>query len=339
MPRPGGIVPDSLKMPMRRHVITGGLGFTGRVLMKAILERGESVALFDSAEPVDPLPANVDFIHGDVRVAKDVARIGIRSGDIVYHLAARQFHSSVPKRGRDAWFADVNVGGTATLLEAMQHGSAGGLIFFSTDMVYGIPQTNPVPTYHPPGPLGPYGRSKIQAENLIADARTKGLRATVFRPRLIIGPNRLGILGKLFRLIAANLPVPMIGSGANHYQMVSVFDCASAAMQALDAGLPPGPFHLGSKNPPTVRQLLTKLIDEAGSRSILVRLPCFPVKSTLRELDRVGLSLLYPEQFLIADCDYVLDTTETGFALGWEPKQDDASMMIEAYKTFHASLR
>jgi dTDP-glucose 4,6-dehydratase len=320
-----------------RHVITGGLGFTGRVLMGALLDRGESVVLFDSAEPMEPLPPNVDFIRGDVRKAKDIAKIGIRSGDIVHHLAARQFHAAVPKRGRDAWFADVNVGGTATLLEAMQHGSAHGLVLFSTDMVYGIPRTTPVPTNHPCNPLGPYGRSKFQAENLIADARAKGLRATVFRPRLIVGPKRLGILGKLFDLIAASLPVPMIGSGANRYQMVSVFDCASAALRAIDAKLPPGPFHLGSENPPSVRQLLTRLIDETGSRSFLVPLPSFLAKTQLSILDRVGLPLLYPEQFLIADHEFILDTTETRSALGWEPTQDDASMMFEAYKTFRTS--
>ena len=323
-------------MPVR-HVITGGLGFTGRVVMGEVLDRCESVVLFDSAEPVEPLPSNVGFIRGDIREAKDIAKIGIRSGDIVHHLAARQFHTTVPKRDRDAWFADVNVGGTATLLEAMQRGGADGLIFFSTDMVYGIPQTTPVPTNHPRNPLGPYGRSKFQAENLIADARAKGFRATVFRPRLIVGPNRLGILGKLFQLIAASLPVPMIGSGANCYQMVSVFDCASAALRAIDAKLPPGPFHLGSKNPPTVRQLLTRLIDETGSRSLLVPLPSFLVKTQLTVLDRVGLSLFYPEQFLIADYEFVLDITETTIVLGWEPEQDDASMMIEACKTFRTS--
>ena len=320
-----------------RHVITGGLGFTGRVLTEALVKRGDSVVLFDSAEPVQRLPANVEFVSGDIRVAEDIAKIGIRDGDIVYHLAARQFHLSVPKRGRDAWFAEVNVGGTATLLEAIRRGGADGLVFFSTDMVYGMPHVTPVPANHPCNPVGPYGRSKIQAENLIADARAKGLSATIFRPRLIVGPNRLGVLSKLFRLVAASLPVPMIGGGASRYQMVSVFDCASAALRAVDAGLPPGPFHLGSKNPPTVRQLLTKLIDEAGSRSILVPLPASIVKAQLTVLDRIGSPLLYPEQFLIADQDYVLDTTETSSILGWEPAEDDSSMIVEAYRTFRAS--
>ena len=66
-------------------------------------------------------------------------------------------------------------------------------------------------------------------------------------------------------------------------------------------------------------------------------LPSLLVKTLLTVLDNAGIPLLYPEQFLVADHEYVLDITETRSALGWEPEQDDASMMIEAYKTFRTS--
>ena len=51
---------------------------------------------------------------------------------------------------------------------------------------------------------------------------------------MIIGPGRLGLLKKLFFLIKNNLPVPMIGSGKNRYQFISVFDCADAFEGILD---------------------------------------------------------------------------------------------------------
>lgn len=61
---------------------------------------------------------------------------------------------------------------------------------------------------------------------------------------------RLGILEKLFKLVDHNLPVPMIGSGRNPYQFISVFDCASAARAAFSAGVPNEVYNLGSLNPP-----------------------------------------------------------------------------------------
>jgi hypothetical protein len=100
-------------------------------------------------------------------------------------------------------------------------------------------------------PLLDVGQSKVGAEQLIDKARANGLRATVFRPRLITGAGRFGILMKLFRLMRLGLPVPLIGDGRNRYQMVSVGDCVAAALLAVERGLPAGPFHLRSDDPPT----------------------------------------------------------------------------------------
>src|SRR5690349_6009145 len=99
-----------------RHVITGGLGFTGKYLAEELVRRGEDVVVFDAAEPSSSLPKDVRFVAGDIRDAAAVARIGLKEGDIVHHLAARQFHGSVPYANRDGWFRDVNVEGTKVLL-------------------------------------------------------------------------------------------------------------------------------------------------------------------------------------------------------------------------------
>jgi dTDP-glucose 4,6-dehydratase len=317
-----------------RHVITGASGFTGQVLARALRARGEELVFFDSALPPPGLD-DVPFIQGDVCVADDLARIGLGPDDVVYHLAARQFHLAVPKSGRDAWFAHVNVGGTAALLAAMKAGGAEKLIFFSTDMTYGLPERLPVAPDHPQRPLGPYGGSKLAAEKLILDAVGEGaVRATIFRPRLIAGAGRLGILAKLFKLIHLGLPVPMIGNGANRYQMVAVEDCVSAALLAVAQDCPTGPFNLGSDDPPTVRDLLGELVRKAGSRSLLVPTPAGALKAVLGVLDRAGFSLLYPEQFGIADREVLLDTSATKARLGWHPTRRDEDIMFDAYAEF-----
>ena len=78
-----------------RHVITGGSGFTGLHLASFLLRRGEDVVLFDRRPP--SFDHRADFIHGDVTVAGDLDRLGLRPGDVVYHLAARQFADAVPR--------------------------------------------------------------------------------------------------------------------------------------------------------------------------------------------------------------------------------------------------
>lgn len=317
-----------------RHIITGGSGFSGRYLTEALVERGETPVIFDVVEP-SWMIGPVDFVRGDVREPQDLRGLGLGSGDVIYHLAARQFHTRVPYSGRDEWFSDVNVNGTRCLLEAMSAAGTRRLVFFSTDMTYGIPHETPVPPSHAQNPIGPYGRSKVAAERLIAQARQEfDLQATIFRPRLIAGAGRFGILTKLFRLIRSGLPVPMIGSGRNCYQMVAVEDCVAAALAAVDRGCPAGPFHLGSLKPPTVRELLADLISRAGSSSVLIPTPASLVQGSLSMLDKVGFTLLYPEQFSIANIDYILNTEGTQAALDWTPRKSDLDIISEAYTSF-----
>lgn len=318
-----------------RHVVTGGSGFVGRRLATALRAAGERVVVFDLEEPQVAVD---EFVPGDIRDPAALRGLRLGRNDVVHHLAARQFQGGVPaSRHRDAWFADVNVTGTRLLLDAMAAGGTNRLVFFSTDMTYGRVDSSPVSPDHHQSPIGSYGRSKLAAERLIAAAVADGaMRATVFRPRLIAGAGRLGILAKLFRLIDLGLPVPMIGSGRNRYQMIAVEDCVAAALRAVERGLPVEPLNLGSHAPPTVRELLGQLIRRIGSRSILIPTPAGLMQATLSLLDRAQLTLLYPEQFAIADVDYVLDTERTRHVLGWAPSRGDSDILFDAFAHFRA---
>lgn len=316
-----------------RHIITGGSGFTGSVLTRRLLERSEEVVNIDIREqPNVALRSNVHFVHGDVTDKDTLKKLNLKEDDVVYHLAARQFADAVPKTSREEWFNEVNVRGTEAVVGEMKDTGCHQLVFFSTDMTYGIPTVCPVPPTHPQNPLGPYGNSKILAEKVIRAENC--INATIFRPRLITGPGRLGILGKLFKLIQHSLPVPMIGNGNNRYQMVSVEDCALAAELAVEKACPNINLNLGSATPPTTRELLSGVIKHADSKSLLLPVPAGLLKPVLSTMDKLGLTLLYPEQFGIADKDVLLDTSLTKTTLGWETSKSDIIAMSEAYDSF-----
>jgi nucleoside-diphosphate-sugar epimerase len=319
-----------------RHIIIGGSGFTGGFLARQLVEEGQTVLNVDCAAPQDEALRAVPFSQIDIENPRAFSGLALKSEDIVYNLAARQYHNPIPRFGRDDFFARVNVGGTKNILNWMEGSSCRNLVYFSTDMVYGVPDTIPVTTDHPRRPLGPYGKSKRTSEDVCAAARERGFRITVFRPRLIIGPGRLGIFKKLFRLIGANLPVPLIGDGSNRYQMISVFDCVSAIRCAVRTGLPNTEYNLGSLSPPTTRELLRGMIEKVGSTSRLIATPGKLVKGVLAALDDVGLTLLYPEQFLIADINYLVDTSKTEQQLGWSPQFRDEDMIYQAYAEYSA---
>jgi dTDP-glucose 4,6-dehydratase len=321
-----------------RHVIIGGSGFTGTSLCEALISRGQKPTVLDQRPVAPHLTAAVNFIQGDTTDRRALAALRLAPCDAVYQLAARQFHGPVPYFRRQRWFDAVNVLGVRALLSAMVDAGTSRLVFFSTDMTYGRPLQSPVPSTHRQAPLGHYGRSKLAAERLLLDAVRSGkIRATIFRPRLIAGAGRLGILTKLFSLIRRGAPVPLIGSGRNRYQLVAVEDCVQAALVAVEAGCPTGPFNLGSANPPNVKTLLSSLISRAGSKSKLLPTPAPLVQFTLSMLDAAGLTLLYPEQFAIADSDFVLDTSQTIKDLGWSPASKDEDVLWDAYTRFCAT--
>ena len=76
------------------------------------------------------------------------------------------------------------------------------------------------------------------------------------------------------------------------------------------------------------------LIREAKSSSFLVPTPAKITKSILSMLDIMNLSLLYPEQYKIADLDYVLDTKKLNDEFKYHPKDTDTEMLIQAYQTY-----
>jgi dTDP-glucose 4,6-dehydratase len=319
-----------------RHIIFGGDGFVGRHLAPLLLNDGHDVLVVDIVKSALPHYASAQFIHCDVTNRAQVEAVGIKADDMVYNLSAKMLSPLQVRAKRHDFFFPVNYHGTVHIVETMAKAGANRLVHFTTDMIYGHTMTYPMTEEHPVAPLGEYGLSKLKTEELAADWRKKGMQISLFRPRLIIGPGRLGILEKLFKLIDMNLPVPMIGSGKNPYQFISVFDCASAARAAFVAGVPNEAYNLGSLNPPPVRKLLGDLVRHAGSKSILIPTPGWAVKRTLDLFDLVNMPIMDPEQYLIADEECVLDVSKGKRELNWVPQYRDEDMLIAAYVEYRA---
>lgn len=327
-----------------KHIIFGGNGFVGSQLAKILAAEGEEVVVVDiersnhahyTAGPGSNLGA-VKFVHTDVREADSVNAVEIGAEDAVYNMSAKMLAPLQIRANRYNFFWPVNHSGASNILAAMDRAGASRFVQFTTDMIYGHTVVSPQTEDHPQAPLGEYGKSKLATEKLCLEWRERGMSISIFRPRLIIGPGRLGILEKLFKLIDFNLPVPMIGSGKAPYQFISVYDCAEAARLAWKNGFPNSEYNLGSKNPPSVRELLTTLINHAGSKSFLIPTPGFAVKKTLALFDLINKPIMDPEQYLIADEMCVRETGRAREELGFVPQYRDTDMLMAAYDEYRA---
>ena len=325
-------------MQKRRFIVTGGIGFVGQFLIKKLssLYPESQIHNLDINHPTDLSFPNLSSHIVDLTSQESLKSFAFSENDLVYHLAAYIFTDKVPSKAkRERWFESLNVCGTENLLTAMENNGAKNIAFLSSDMVYGSPQVTPINVNHPLNPNGPYGLSKIKAETLINDfGERSDCRSIIFRPRVIVGPGRLGILSKLFFLVRNNLPVPLIGAGKNYYQFISVHDCVDALIAFHKQNHSCGVYNLGSINPPKVNDLIKFLIKEANSGSFIIPTWGKGLKVILNFLDTVNLTLIYPEQFMLADQNYILDIEELKLDLNIHPKFNDQDMLLEAYWSY-----
>ena len=316
---------------MSRWILIGGAGFTGLKIAEDLIDRkvpNSKIVIADLKDALIKVSLKVTKVSCDI--SKNILP-QFEENDIIIHLAARQYHLKIPYKNKLSWFRSVNVAGTKNIINSCMKYKVKGLVFFSTDMIYGLPKFTPVTTNHPKNPIGPYGKSKLEAEELCYSARKKGLPITILRPRLIMGPGRLGIMKKLFISIFKGIPVPLIGNGKNCYQMVSVGDCSEAAILAVKKQFPNYELNLGSKIGPDVKSLLNSLIIKVNSKSILMPIPALPIKIILSFFEKIGWPILHKEQYKIADKNYIVDISDTYSKIGWKPKLSDKDMIIAAY--------
>ena len=316
-------------------IVFGGNGFVGQWLIRRLKEEGRAVLSCDL--PDSSALRDVAYQKIDIRELAQIEKAPIEPDDVVVNLVANQYHGKVPRRNRKEWFLETNTTGAEHILRVAAEKGCSRFVQFTTDMTYGKPQYLPIDTNHPQNPFGPYGQSKKAVEDICRQYRAKGMNITIFRPRMINGPGRLGILKKLFWLIRHNLPVPTVGSGRNCYKMVSVFDCVSAIILAIEKGCPNREYNLGSEDAPSTRELLQNLIRSVDSRSVVIPTPGKLVKGCLEIMGAMGLEIMYKEQYMIADEDYILDISNTKDDLGWEPKYSDADMIVQAYREWSKS--
>ncbi|MCK1797088.1 UDP-glucose 4-epimerase GalE [Streptomyces sp. XM4193] len=165
------------------YLITGGAGYIGAHVVRAMTQAGEPVVVLDdlSSGVRERVPAEVPFVSASTldRAALDrvFAEHDIRG---VVHLAAKkQVGESVEQPLR---YYDENVGGLRTLLEAAVAAGVREFVFSSSAAVYGSPEVDPVTESTPCVPMSPYGETKLAGEWLVrAVGRAHGMSTACLR--------------------------------------------------------------------------------------------------------------------------------------------------------------
>ena len=158
-------------------LVTGGAGYIGSHTCLELLESGHDVFVIDNLcngnslalDRVEQISNHeIGFIEADIRDNDALDRgFDIFGPEVVIHLAGlKAINESVMS---PLHYYDVNVGGTISLLEAMDRHGCENIVFSSSATVYGDPDYLPYDELHQTCPVNPYGRTKLMAENILHD--------------------------------------------------------------------------------------------------------------------------------------------------------------------------
>lgn len=316
-------------------LITGGAGFLGMHLALYLNKKGNNLTLVDiqKFEEAD-YPDNVTFAICDVRNKKKLDKL-INDQDLIIHAAA-----ALPLWKKEDIYS-TNIEGTRNVLELSKKHKIKRVIFISSTAVYGVPKKHPIIETDPCIGVGPYGESKILAEDLCFKAIEKGQHVTIIRPKTFVGTGRLGVFEILFDWIHDGKKIPIIGSGANKYQLLDVDDLVEAIYLFClkDNKSYDGAFNIGAEEFGTVKKDLQELFKFAKSGSKVLPTPAFFVKKALWFFEKIKLSPLYQWVYDTADKDSFVSNEKIKKTLGWKPRYSNTQALIKSYRWYLENYR
>jgi dTDP-glucose 4,6-dehydratase len=267
---------------MARAVVTGGAGFLGSHLCKALLDRGDEVVAIDNL--VTGTVDNIEHLFarpGFTFVAHDVSTYVWVPGavDIVLHFASPA--SPVDYLVIPIQTLKVGSLGTHNCL-GLAKSKGARFLLASTSEVYGDPQVHPQPEAYwghvnPVGPRGVYDEAKRFAEAMtMAYHRYHGLEVRIVRIFNTFGEHMRANDGRVVSnfLVQAlqGKPLSVYGDGSQTRSFCYVDDEVRGIMALLDADLT-GPVNIGNPAEFTVAELARLVLDVTGSASEVVHEP------------------------------------------------------------------
>jgi UDP-glucose 4-epimerase len=249
---------------MAKVLVTGGAGFIGSNLVRALLERGDDVRVLDNfstGNRANLEGLDVEVVEGELRSYERVHN-AVRGVEVVYHLGAL---GSVPRSVQDPLTSSaVNVEGTLNVLLAARDEGIRRVVYASSSSVYGRQDELPAKESAAPDPNSPYGVAKLAAERYcISFSRVyESFESVVVRYFNVFGPRQspwsqyAAVIPLFITAIAAGRPVTVEGDGEQRRDFTYVDNVVDGTLRAADVpGVSGRIFNISASHPASVNGL------------------------------------------------------------------------------------
>ena len=269
---------------MKSALVTGGCGFLGSSIVKALLGRGVPVRVLALPnEPTDNLQGlTVELVRGNV-LSRESCEAAVAGQDTVFHAAAIY----------KAWAPDptdmyrVNMSGTFNVLEAARRAGVARVIYTASMVALGRPPVGGIAdetTGYEAWDLDfAYSRSKYHSRELAEDFARWGLDVRVVCPGVVLGPGDITPTpsGKLIITTLSGAPPVYMDGGASY---VDVRDAAEAHVLAAEKGRP-GQRYVATAHNLSALELMQAIDDAAGRSRRYVKVPTAVARRVVQAME------------------------------------------------------
>ena len=256
-------------------LITGGAGFIGSHLARALVQQGQQVSVLDNLsggtlENLRDIQDKIRFIRADICDASAVTQACHGVDYVLHHAALVSVAESVAKPGQTA---QINVLGTQHVLEAARQNGVRRVVFASSAAVYGTRPELPYTEDTPSDCQSPYAWSK-QAGAQLCQLYTKnyGLETVILRYFNVYGPGQnpgaayAAVIAKFMQVAAARLPLEIEWDGLQSRDFVNVQDVVQANLLVALCGVPGETYNVASGHTHTLLELADTIEKVSGRK-------------------------------------------------------------------------
>jgi UDP-glucose 4-epimerase len=256
-----------------RVLVTGGGGFIGSNLVRALLERGDDICVLDNfstGNRSNLAGLDVEVIEGELRSYERVHN-AVRGREIVFHLGAL---GSVPRSVQDPLTSSaVNIEGTLNVLLAARDEGVRRVVYSSSSSVYGPRRDLPVGENLPPDPISPYGVAKLAAERYcVSFSRVyESFESVVVRYFNVFGPRQspfsqyAAVIPLFVTAISAGEPITVFGDGEQRRDFTYVTNAVDGTIRAAEAADASGRiFNVAASAPASVNDVAAAIGEVLG---------------------------------------------------------------------------
>ncbi|RLB50242.1 MAG: hypothetical protein DRJ42_19315 [Deltaproteobacteria bacterium] len=257
-----------------RLLVTGGAGFIGSSIARALLARGDSVVVLDDFSTghesnLEGLDGDLTVERGDVRDDALLAKL-CRGRDAIFHEAAMVSVPASVEAPRDC--DEINVRGTVGLLEAARQAGVGRFVFAASAAAYGDDPELPKRETMRPSPLSPYAVSKIAGEHYLkVYAELYGMKTLSLRYFNVFGPRQdpasayAAAIPKFVSVLLAGEAPRIFGDGEQTRDFCYIGNVVHANLLALECEEARGQVvNIADGESITINDLVAKLAEICG---------------------------------------------------------------------------